>query len=372
MAEPAKILLTIPNFVTAGSGRALINIAARLDRTLFAPTICVAKGGGALTRELENLGIPLLEAPFTSPARPYLALPSRVRAAACFFKPYRFDLWHSFHYLDDYSEPLIARWAGARWLFTKKNMNWGRRAWQLRALLARGIAAQNTDMVRDFFGWPHRNKTGLIPRGVDTAKFRPGVEPSLGLRERLNLPSDRFVVASVAHLVAVKGHPTLIAALAETPGVDLVIAGQALEQPYVAALLCQVEELGLTGRVHFLGAIDDIAALHAEVDAFVLPTWARWRMEGCPVALLEAMACGKACIATAIPGARDLIVDGESGLLVEPENVAALASALRELRDDAIRRAALGQAARVRVEKEFTIEKEVARHEALYREVLKG
>ena len=86
--------------------------------------------------------------------------------------------------------------------------------------------------------------------------------------------------------------------------------------------------------------------------------------------MLEAMACGKACVATDIPGSRDLIEHGKSGWIVPPENVGAMTEALKHLASSECKRRMLGQAARERIETRFTIEREVADHEALYDEIL--
>jgi glycosyltransferase involved in cell wall biosynthesis len=168
----------------------------------------------------------------------------------------------------------------------------------------------------------------------------------------------------------VKGHSTLIQAMAALPEVHLLIAGSALDQAYAAALRQQSAQLNSSGRIHFLGSVKEVPALLAESDIFVLPTWAKWRMEGCPVALLEAMACGKACVATDIPGSRDLVEPGKSGLLIAPEDSQALAGALQQLVASPALRQQLATAARQRILDHFTIEREVAAHEALYREIL--
>ncbi|HVO31341.1 MAG TPA: hypothetical protein VMV18_11410, partial [bacterium] len=132
VTAPARILFTIPNFITAGSGRAMLNIIERLDRARFEPGVMVLRRGGKLDAEVERLGIPLIAHQFTIPARPYHTLLRRAREAAAPLRDGRWELWHSFHYGDDYTEPLIARAAGARgWIFTKKNMNWHRRAWHV-------------------------------------------------------------------------------------------------------------------------------------------------------------------------------------------------------------------------------------------------
>lgn len=361
-AEPIKILFTIPNVVTAGSGRALFEIARRLDRQRFEPTVCVAAGGGSLLGAFRDAGISVLEAPFTVAAKPYLGLPRRVRQAARAFP--RFDLWHSFHYLDDYTEPLIARAAGARaWVYTKKNMSWHARSWTLRTRFASAVAVQNQDMMRDFFARPQsfRRKARFVPRGVDTERFQPGTH-----RPEKDGPG---VVGCVAQLVRVKGHKTLLQALAQAPEWRLKIAGKPLDEELVAELKQLAERLDVASRIDWLGHVEDVPGFLRELDVFVLPTWARWRMEGCPVALLEAMATGLPVIATDIPGSRDVVVDGESGLLVPPEDPPALGSALRSL-DSAERRRDLGRGARERIERRYSIEREVADHERLYADLL--
>jgi len=186
-----------------------------------------------------------------------------------------------------------------------------------------------------------------------------------------NIPSDSTVVSCVAHLVPVKGHPTLLQALAELPEVHMVLAGNPLDRDYAASLHQLVAQLNLGERVHFLGRVQNVPSLLTESDMFVLPTWAKWRMEGCPVALLEAMACGKACVATDIPGSRDLVEHGRSGWLVPPEDPKALAAALRQLVASPALRQQLGNAARQRVIDHFTVEREVAAHESLYEELLR-
>jgi glycosyltransferase involved in cell wall biosynthesis len=105
---------------------------------------------------------------------------------------------------------------------------------------------------------------------------------------------------------------------------------------------------------------------------FVLPTRAEGRMEGCPVALLEAMASGRACIASDIPGSRDIVEPGRSGDLVPADDAGALAEAIRRLANDPSTRRALGDAARRRVLQKYSIECEVEAHESLYAEILEA
>lgn len=367
-----RILYTIPNFVTAGSGGALVNLIRQMDRSRFAPAVCVSRRGGRLEGVLEEMGVPVLEARFTVPATPYAGLPRRVREAAEPFRGMGFDLWHSFHYGDDYTEPLIARAAGAKaWVYTKKNMSWRGRAWKLRSLLAGGIAAQNTRMLREFFAqWWWSRKTVLIPRGVDAERYYPGAAPRLGLRRRFGVGAKAPVVVAVGQVLPVKGHELLLRAVAGLPGVHVWIAGGTEDEACAGALRRLGEQLGLGERFQLLGRVDDVAGLLAEADLFVHPTRPDGRQEGCPVALLEAMACGKACIATRVAGAEDVIETEVSGLLVPPLDVEGLREALRRVLEDEGLRLRLGEGARARVLAAYTVQREARQYEQFYLRVL--
>ncbi len=372
--EPVRILFTIPNFITAGSGRAMLNIVENLDRKLFAPAICVLKKGGTLDGEVEKLGIPFLEAPFTVPANPKWSFLSRAAKVSRFFRPYRFQLWHSFHYLDDYSEPVIAYFAGASsWIYTKKNMSWYHKSWYLRTFLASRIAAQNHDMVKSFFNHRlFRNKVTVIPTSVDIDVYHPDTPSRLNLRSSLNIPANTVVVGCVAQLVPVKGHPVLLKAISTIPDVHLWIAGAPLDQEYVKTLQNLVQELQIADRVHFLGRVQDIPALLSEMDIFVLPSGLKGVGEGCPVALLEAMSAAKACVATDASGSRDILKGCYGGWIVPPENSEALASALGKLVASKELREKIGLEARKKICEEYKIEREVNQYVSLYDSVIDG
>ena len=367
-----SILYTIPNFITAGSGRVMMNIIQRLDLERFEPAVCVSKKGGQIDREVEAMGIPFLEAPFTVPAKPYVKLLPSAWKAAQIFKTYHFDIWHSWHYLDDYTEPIIARLSGTRhWVYTKKNMSWGSRAWLLRSLLATRIGVDNTEMQAEFFNrFGLNKKLHLIHHGIPTEQFSPDVPPSLGLREKLGIPPDAVVVGCVANLTARKGHHVLLEALAKTPGVYLVTIGKPMESDYLTHLEKLRQDLRLQDRVFIQGFVEDVPAFLTEIDIFVLPTWNRGSKEGCPVALVEAMSSGRACIATQIPGSSDIIEDGTSGFLVPAEDVDALADAINKLAHNPQLRTSFSKAARARAEQKFSIEGEVQGYEALYQEIM--
>jgi glycosyltransferase involved in cell wall biosynthesis len=369
--EKVKILFTIPNFITAGSGRVMLNIIERLDRRIFEPAVCVIKKGGKKDHEVEAMGIPFLELPFTIEAKPYIQLLPKAWKAAQPFRPYNFDIWHSWHYVDDYTEPIIARLAGVKnWLFTKKNMSWGSRAWLLRSLLASRIAVDNSEMDKAFFNrFGLHKKTRLIHHGIPMDQFSPEIPPSLGLRQKLGIPSDAVVVGCVANLTIRKGHHILLEAISKIPGIYLITIGKPMEPEYLEKLEKMKVDYQLDERVFFQGYVENVPAFLTEIDIFVLPTWNRGSKEGCPVALVEAMSSGRACIATQIPGSRDIIEHGKNGFLVPAEDVSALAGAIQKLMESEDLRKRFGKAARQRVAEHFSIEIEVAGYERLYKDI---
>jgi len=130
----------------------------------------------------------------------------------------------------------------------------------------------------------------------------------------------------------------------------------------------QVGSLGLAGRVELLGEREDVAAFLDEAACVVLPS----RIEGFSYVLLEAMARGVPCIATAVGGTPDLIESGRSGLLVRPEDPQALADAITTVLADPVQAGRLGEAARRRVATEFSRERMITQTVEAYRAVVSG
>lgn len=185
----------------------------------------------------------------------------------------------------------------------------------------------------------------VIPNGVDTALFHP--DP-----QRHSARDDGLVrLLAVGRLVGQKGFDLLLDALAR-PGLERAELDLVGDGEWRAGLEAQAARLGLAGRIRFRGWLDraDLAAVYREADIFVLSS----RDEGMPNVVLEAMASALPVVSTAVAGARDLVADGETGLLVPTEDVGALADAICRLADDAGKRAAFGARGRRRVEDSFS------------------
>jgi glycosyltransferase involved in cell wall biosynthesis len=200
----------------------------------------------------------------------------------------------------------------------------------------------------------------VVRCGVDLARFTPRPRaPHAGLR-----------LACVASLEPYKGHQYLLRALArlERDGLpfhcDLVGGGDLLEE-----LERLAADLAIAERVAFLGPRSSafVAELVGAADVLVLPSviTAEGKMEGLPVALMEALAVETPVVATSISGVPELVEDGVTGLLVPPEDPAALAAALARLAADPVLRGRLGRAGRERVAERHELHANVAALSAL-------
>jgi glycosyltransferase involved in cell wall biosynthesis len=198
-------------------------------------------------------------------------------------------------------------------------------------------------------------RTVVIPNAVDVAaapRARHGQRP------------PRLI--TVGRLKSPKDFPTLVRAVASLrPDAfdELLVVG---DGPDRGALAGEVSSLGLDGRIRLLGERADVAALLAGADIFVLSS----RSEGLPLSVIEAMAAGLPVVASAVGGLHELVVDGETGLLVRPGDPAALAEALRRLVADRDCRRQLGDAGRARAEERFDLAPFRRAHVDLYRREL--
>jgi glycosyltransferase involved in cell wall biosynthesis len=171
-----------------------------------------------------------------------------------------------------------------------------------------------------------------IPNGVDVTEFRPGDRAAL--RARLGLPENAPVFVHLGYFLPVKGHAVLVKAFArlveKRPDAVLVLAG---DGPLFPDVQLQAAAAGLGERVRFLGSVDHkltVPWLQA-CDALVLPSF----NEGTPLVTLEALACGKPVVGTAVGGTCEVVSDERYGILVPPGDDEALARAM----DEALRRA---------------------------------
>jgi glycosyltransferase involved in cell wall biosynthesis len=206
----------------------------------------------------------------------------------------------------------------------------------------------------------------LIHEGVDTARFGALREAShrAAARARLDLQPGDFFGVITASLHVRKAHDILLEALRRLriPDGRRVVWLFGGDGPERAKLVSLAATLRGAIEVRIPGQIDYVEDALAAADVFCLPS----RYEGLGVALLEALATGVPCIASEVGGMRDVLVSGESGLHVQPEDVDGLAAAIQGLLDDEAQRDRLGTAGKARAREHFDIELMGRKTEALY------
>lgn len=251
-----------------------------------------------------------------------------------------------------------------RWLLGPKRLAY-RLLYRLGARWVSGFVAVSGEVapaIVQTIG-PVQPKISVICNGVDVKRYTQPVDRS-AIRRRLDLPAEARLLIVVGTLKPQKGHRYLLDALpgviAQYPDLHLLIVG---DGELRAELEAQARTPGLDGHVHFLGNRGDVPALLAASDYFVLPSL--W--EGLPMALLEAMAGGLPVIATEVSGTRQVMIPGESGLLVPPGDVDQLRAALLQLATNPEQARSMGAAARRRVIAAFSAQQQAAEHVALYR-----
>lgn len=212
---------------------------------------------------------------------------------------------------------------------------------------------------------PHRLRR--IPNGVDTDRLGRG--DARALRRQLAIPESATVLVSVASLTHRKAHDVTLRALAyaRAAGAEdlhLIVCGEGPEREPLTAL---ARELGISARVHLLGHREDSGAVVRDAADLVVSSS---RDETLGLSVLEAQYLERPVIASAIPAHREALADGRTGLLVPPEQPAALATLVLALREKPETCRALGAEGRRWVVAHFGMDSYVSAFEALYDELL--
>lgn len=201
----------------------------------------------------------------------------------------------------------------------------------------------------------------LIENGIDADPFDG--TPKGSFRQELELSAETPLIGVIGRLSRQKGQADLVAAapdiLQRHRAAQFVFIGSG---PDKRRLDQEITRRGLETCFHFVEAHADMPRVYADLDLVAQPS--RW--EGMPYSLLEAMAAGRAIVATRTGGVPDMIVDGESGRLVPSGDTTGLAEAIAALLADSAQREALGAAARARVRERYTLARMVSSIEALY------
>jgi glycosyltransferase involved in cell wall biosynthesis len=384
------VMQIISNLEIGGAQEVVRTLAENLGKVGCQPIVVTFKDG-PMRADLERLGIPVE----ILPARQYgvTALPQYVkymlrtrRALLELVRKYKVDViqTHLLRSLDflvlslrldsnvrvfwtfhnarfDLREEHLAR---QKWLFKPKR--WGHHAmYQLGARWVNKLIAVSEDVKTSILntlpGIPEKRIVS-ISNSVDVNRYGDR-SARTAVRRELGLDDHHKIMLVVATLKEQKGHYFLLNALHEIvkqfPDLKVLFAG---DGELRTTLQTHALKLHLENNVHFLGNRNDIPKLLAASDYFILPSL--W--EGLPMALIEAMASGLPIIATRVSGTNQVMVHGETGLLVPPGDAKELERAILELLSNPYTAFRMGKAARRRVEVYFGAQKQAQEHLALF------
>ena len=370
-----RVLEMIDRPFLGGGQIVLLSLARHLDRERFEVAVCAA-AGGPLEDEVRRLGFVFHPAAFSK--KPSLGL---LRGLECLLVENRIGLLHTHGGVAG----LFGRWAahragtpavihtlhGIHYLHYRNRLiknvyiRLERRCSKFTDAVICVSEADRTQALRHRLA--DESRIRLIRNGIETTPPRSGPawdRRLLELQRKLNL--DRPIVGAVARLHRQKGVSYLFRAaetilLAHPEAKIVVVGGGPLETEFRA----MTAKEGFGRSVAFLGERADASEILALFDVFVLPSL--W--EGLPLALVEAAAAGKPIVATDIDGVREVVRNGETGLLVPPRDSAALAAAVLRLLDDPDLARRLAGRARAEVPPLYTVERMVSETASLYLEI---
>ncbi len=354
---------------TGGAEKYLFLLASRIDRKRFLPAAIINRNPALdpLRQWMEGSGVTVHEVSLRLPyalggVGEFITLMRRLKPSLLHLNlPGPFDSQFSL------VAPL-ARLAGVRCIvstehlpmvptFTKAKIlkRFGTR-WIDRVIT---VSEDNRGHLSRIHGVPP-GKIRVVHIGIP----EPERDAEGDIRGELNLTRDAILLVIAGKLEERKGHDTLFDALVRLPArVHLLIVGEGELRPLLERA---VAELGIGGRIHFLGRRNDVAAILRCADIMVHPS----RMDATPYVIVEALAAGLPVVASNVYGIPELIEDGVSGILVPPEDGSALARAVASLVDDSGRRRRIGEAARSRFEARFTIQTHVRKTVSVYDELI--
>ncbi len=384
------VMQVISNLEVGGAQEVVRTLADFLARNGCVSVVC-SFADGPLRAEIERLGIPVEILP--DRRHSVLALPFFIhemirtrRTLAALVKKYEVDViqTHLLRSLDflvlslqTRSGPLVF-WTFHNALFDLREDHLDRHKWLLKpkraahhflyelgSRIASGLIAVSEDVRKSVLDTMPRipsEKISVISNRVDVSRYGRDHRRD-AFRAALGFGDAEHLMTVVAILKTQKGHAVLLEALAKIaagyPHLHVLIAG---DGELRADLEERTRELRLESQVHFLGTRKDIPDLLAASDSFVLPSL--W--EGMPMALIEAMASGLPVVATDVSGTREVMIPGETGLMVPPNDPDQLARAIEEILANPARARAMGAAGRRRVEASFSAQSQVNEYLALF------
>jgi glycosyltransferase involved in cell wall biosynthesis len=368
-----RVLQLITSLERGGAENHLLALLTHADRQGFEIETAVLSGEGELVPIFREAGIPV----HLLAARNRFD-PLALRRLLTLLRAGRYDIVHSHLFRADlYAGVAVSQLGEHRPLLVSTRHNDDRFFLNPFVGIVHYLISARQDLIiaiSDHIarftisrGVRHPSRVRRVYHGVEPPLTRALEREGQRIRHELGLSSDDFVIGNVGRLALQKGQRHLIGAmpllLERVPRAHAIIAGGGDLEDYLRDLALEV---GVADSVHVLGPRKDVPALMHAMDVFAMPSiW-----EGFGLVLLEAMAAGRPIVASRVATIPEVVLDGETGLLVPAGNPVALADALARLAGSPELARQLGEAGRERVRRDFSLEKMVGDTELLYRELI--
>jgi glycosyltransferase involved in cell wall biosynthesis len=368
-----NVLHLYQNSQVGGIQLQLLSLFNAYDRDVLVPLFCCLGPRLAIVPEMETLGIEVIA---LNRLRYNRMSPGIIRDLYRVMKDRGIHVLRTHKYRSNFYGRVAAFLAGVPVVIASEHNTYQHKEMRVTrrvvnkalSLVSDRIVAVSDAIRKDIVRYDRvaPSKVIVIRNGVDTAKFEADGSYR-DVRKEFGIGTDGFLIGFIGRLVANKSLPNLMRAFsmlrAKAWPVTLLMVG---EGSMMGELKRMAREDGVADSVVFTGIRRDIPDILSALDVFVLPSV----NEGLPNALLEAMAMGKAVVASDVAGVPEVVEPGVSGLLVPPEDHMALEKALSRLFEDRGLAARLGRAARETVEKEYSIEATAVTWRALYLSLL--
>ena len=381
--DPITVLHLIPTLSSGGAERQLVNLVCSTSRKVVKHVVCTINDSGFFAPQIRDAGYKVIDLDICQ-RRPFL------RASMAFhrtLKEEKPDIIHSWLYDANvvarltrlaYSKiPVITSLQLADYEPEAAHIgNWNPKKVRILWLIDR-VTAILTDpyfvpcsefvnrSYSRYFGM-RRNRAEVIPNSFDPIFLRSSGRSLTDLRNELGIPEHSFVYLNIGRLDPQKNHKTIIEAFRKVaekvPNAYLLLTGTGGLESDLHKL---ADDSGVGRRILFLGRRSDVSDLLELADAFVFPSF----FEGMPVALIEAMFKKLPCIASDVDVFREVIADGETGLLIDPNSAQSLAESMLKLYADADLRKRVGEAAYTHACLNFSVDVTATKWEDLYRRV---
>ncbi|MFC1853832.1 glycosyltransferase [candidate division CSSED10-310 bacterium] len=371
-----RILFVTNDMEIGGVQRLLLDLLGALDRTCFEPTVALVCAAGPLIRDLEQRNIETVFFPCIRRNKYFKWInPLSILRLILWLKHHQFQVVNTHLFLGNTIGRIAARLAGCPIIIATEHNTYlfkSRIQQKIDKILARisDTIIAVTAAVAEFTAHQEkisRQKFVVIHNGTDIQRFEQNNSDRDHIRQAYSIPEQNVIIGSIGRFVPQKDFSLLVQAFRlfqdHNPASNLMLVGDGPER---SLLQKTAFELGISEHVIFTGFQNEVRPFLTAMDVFALtPVY-----EGLGLVLLEAMASGVPVVAAHVGGIPEVVLDGETGILIANREPQSYAQAFSHILENHDFRKKMCQAAKIRVQEHFSIQKMTLAYETLFKQSL--